>query len=509
MLTDLFRGYRLHTAFSSPNPRLDSCFSRLISCLILILSLSHTASHAQERKLHYSAFTTFLGASGETPFWHYANTHGQIQPGSSFSNVSGLEFSIPFKGEESGLDFSLGAGIVNRFSNSGNTIHFQQLYGQLEYGFLRLSLGRFYETIGMNMHTLSTGSMMQSRNATPFPKIKLETTGFVDVPFTNGFFQFKARYSDGFLENDRVVPSPAVHQKSFYLKFKIENFEGHGGFIHNAIWGGGESDHGTRPQSFRDYLRIVFARPAAPGTGATGGEERNRLGNSIGAYDFSAHYTTDNIRFRAYRLFYLEDSPSVKFRSPWDGIWGVRFERFESSHALNSILYEHINTINQDAKNEIPKGRANYYNHFIYRSGWSYYGKVIGNPLLTYDKDSKRITNNMILAHHIALSGQLINRLSYRSMFTYSRNYGICDQRISPGTCRQIFSDDTIPDNVTLLPRRDFRQDQFSFLFELQYLLSEPNGIRLTGSASMDIGDHLGNRTGFLIGIKWSRTHIL
>ena len=75
-------------------------------------------------------------------------------------------------------------------------------------------------------------------------------------------------------------------------------------------------------------------------------------------------------------------------------------------------------------------GWDNYYNHYIYQSGWTYKGRVIGNPLFSLGSNKGRysdgiyIVNNRVKAHHIGLAG-LIKNINYRILYTYSENYGI------------------------------------------------------------------------------------
>ena len=57
------------------------------------------------------------------------------------------------------------------------------------------------------------------------------------------------------------------------------------GLIHEAIWGGKTIEYGSQPQTFSDYLRIVFARPA--GKSGFKGEKVNTLGNHLGVWDIS------------------------------------------------------------------------------------------------------------------------------------------------------------------------------------------------------------------------------
>ena len=47
------------------------------------------------------------------------------------------------------------------------------------------------------------------------------------------------------------------------------------------------------------------------------GEDSNVVGNSIGAYDFNLGLIFNNVNLNIYRIFYLEDKVSTRFRSPW------------------------------------------------------------------------------------------------------------------------------------------------------------------------------------------------
>lgn len=470
--------------------------------LLLAMLFAVCADHlkAQERTASISAYNYFFISHKEAPLWHYANRDGYMHSHSTLNNITGLSISGPGIELLPGLNIYTGVEAVNRFSDQKNSIHFQQIYGRADYGILSLKAGRFFETMGIHNPGLSTGSMILSRNATPFPKISLETNGFVNFPMTNGRFQFHARFSEGFLEKDRFTRYPRVHQKSFYLRFHIGDFTGMGGVIHNVMWGGNNPEYGDMSYSLEDYLRIVFSRPASVDSGLPG--TGNRLGNTIGAYDFAAAYTFAGYRIHAYRLFYLEDTPSTKFRSPWDGIWGAGFERTEGNGLINSILYEHLNTLTQDAKEHIPAGRANYYNHRVYRSGWTYHGNALGSPLLTFDREEGLFVNNIVLAHHLGLAGRLFERLDYRLMVTYSRNYGRCDDRISPGRCVSVTTENPMPEEWELRPHGEFRRDRYSTLLEGQYLLSADYRISLIGSLAFDLGEYSAPRAGIMAGFK-------
>jgi hypothetical protein len=289
--------------------------------------------------------------------------------------------ALPFR-RDGGLDVSVGVEAVGRLSDARNTLHVLRLYGKAQYRGVRLSVGRFSETIGLNGGPLSMGSMMMSRNAPPLPKVKLFAPDFLDVPLTAGHLQIRGRWSDGQLGANRSVERPLLHQKSFYLRVNVADVSAIGGVVQNTIWGGTEQS-----QEFRDYLNVFV--------GSQEGTENdpNRVGNSIAAYDFALRYLLDGWRLQASRLFYLEDTVSTRFRSPWDGRWGLRLRRAGGDGWIDGVLYQHMNTIQQDALPGAPPGRAGYYTHFLYRSGWTYQGAVLGNPLIVFDPSPGRERN--------------------------------------------------------------------------------------------------------------------
>lgn len=438
--------------------------------------------------------SAYAGSGDELPFWFYANTSGSIDPQSS--NLISRFYSY-YTSVDTATSFRVRTGFdaYNRFSQN-NTLFFTELYGSVGYKFLNLKVGRFYDPLGLNDDDLTMGSMAVSRNATPIPKIQLATNGFTNVPLAQGYVQFKAMFSHGWFEEDRYVSSPYLHQKYFYLKVNYKMIEAMGGIIHNVTWGGVHPRISQLPSSFSDYLRVISGLGAAPG--APGGEVVNVIGNSVGAYDFRLNLNFDEFQFKAYRLFYLEDKVSARFRSPWDGIWGAGIELADENSFINEILWEHMNTKRQDSYDWEPRGTASYYHNFIYRSGWTYEGNVIGNPLILTRPNPNfgmqgNISNNIIVAHHIGIKGQPTDRLNYKAFFTYSRNYGtVNDQRQG--------------ENEPFIPLSELRVDQYSTLLQAQYLLAPALDFSLTGSLALDVGSlYENNRLGFQLGIRWER----
>lgn len=461
------------------------------------------SASAQERELRSDAYFGIQGASGQTPFWHYANIYGRIPDRSAFNTLAGGSVHAPRFVSWKGFNLSAGVHTFGRISDVNNSLHFQELYFKIDFAGFQAMVGRFRDDAEILAPDFSSGSMMISRNATPVPRLLFGTDGYKDIPFTSGHLQFKAIYSDGVLESNRHISNAMMHHKSLHLKMNILVFEIMTGFIHNVQWGGTDPERGRLPMGFDDYLRVVLGRSADQASGATEFEVTNRLGNTIAAYDGEMIVHLGKHQILAYRQIYLEDTLSMALRSYLAGLFGLGYRNAANDSWLNLALLEYVNTIRQDSFRNAPKGRANYYNHYVYLSGWAYHGSAIGNPLLTYDSEQHLFTNNMILGWHFAFAGNITDDLSYILKFTYTRNYGVCEDQIIEGKCH-ITSSELQDVGLVLIPRHELRKDQYSLLIQLDYNLPRMPGVKLHGSAGIDTGDHLGNRLGIMLGVTFT-----
>jgi len=445
----------------------------------------------------YSFGLSYAGGSSDLPFWLYANRDAKFQRGSSNNGLAefGLHHRLLDDGDKWKID--LGSDVAARLSDETNTLHFQQLFLEVNLGVFQLKAGKFYDTVGLNEHDLSVGSMMVSRNATPMPRIRFSTPDYVDIPGTRGFAQFKARFSEGLLEDNRAVSNAKLHQKHLYLKVNpVDELSLFGGIVHNVMWGGERADGRSSVNSFNDYIRGIF------GFRREGGP--TPPGNTVAAYDFAAEYRFNDFSLKAYRLFYLEDLVSTRFRSPWDGMWGLSLKLNDRSELLHSLLYEHVNTKQQDARGIQPPGRARYYWHFFYTDGWTFNNSVLGLPLVTFDENGN-LENNIFIAHHLGFEGTLNSNLNYKVMATYSRNYGTCldilpdFDRLNQCPIEQ----DTNLDEITIVPLGELRQDQYSVMLTGDYRLPSVPNLTFNLSIAFDIGEFHDNRSGVMAGVRW------
>lgn len=472
---------------------MDRCSYQIYAIILSFFSVFFLADvcQAQQEKVEYGIETSaYLGLSEKLPFWLYANTDGTVDASSSnFINRFYSTYSVSNSSEE--LQFRSGLNMNGRISQQ-NSLFFTQLFGELRYKGVALKGGRFYDPIGLNDRELSMGSMMVSRNATPVPKVRLGTAGFVKIPGTRERLELDMMMSHGWFTDDRHIDGPYLHQKYFYLKYNHPRFDLTAGAVHNVTWGGTHPRFGDLPSSFSDFLRVASGR-AAIGDNAPANDTSNVIGNSVAAYDFKAGINFDQFRLKIYRLFYLEDKVALRFRSPWDGMWGAGIEFDDQEGIVTALLWEHMNTKRQNSWIGDPLGRSGYYHNGVYRSGWSYEGRVLGNPLLLIGPNEHfegrgEISNNMIVAHHIGLQGKPLNRLRYKAFFTYSRNYGTV---IMQG------------EDPPYTPLEELRIDQHSVLLSGSYKLIPEHGVSAIAALAADIGElYSGNRWGMQIGLK-------
>ena len=427
--------------------------------------------HAQLANTQFSvSFEALISGNSGNPFWFYSNREGMIDPGSgNLLGQFGLDHEF-FKTEDLSITGSL-LGVARASENP--VLYLHSGFAEVDYKRVFFKAGRVKDLIGIFDQELSSGSMIMSSNAPPMPGYSFGTNGFQDVPGLDGYLQFKFLYSDKWFENtNREVSGAKLHQKFLYLRPRWRDFYISVGFSHNVMWGGENEIYGDLGNTFQDYLRVVIPS-GADSSSEISGEIRNFQGNTLAAYEFQAGWDNGIIGIQATRQFYLEDTPGLEFRSTWDGLWNLGINFYDDSSPIDRFVFEILNTKQQNSFDWEPWGTDNYYSNFIYKSGWSYYGTILGTPLISYDRETKQISNNIITAVHFGASGA-IGEIDYTLFYTYSRNYGVStDQQTTGGD---------------LIPLGELRRDRHSTLIEVQATpFANPN-ISVFSALGMDWG---------------------
>lgn len=459
--------------------------------LVLLLLLIQPAQAQDSTAIFRKALSFTGGNSQALPMWIAANRFG-VEPYTRNNARFRASLIQPLK-KSSVAGFAYGIDTIVRAGNA-STVFLQQLYGEVMLGPFLLRAGRKEESMGHVHPFLSTGSMVLSRNAAPVTGISIAWPDYVTVPRTGTFLAIKGHVKHGWMDGTRITTNPMLHAKSFFMRFGKEAWpwKAWAGVMHYNVWGGKHRNEniGDLPSSFNDFLRVFFIQGANANFDVNG-EVTNVLGNSVGAYDVGISYQAAAFFIQLYRQFYLEDTVSTRLRSPGDGLWGLHYQTKRGKRLVEHVLYEHINTRKQGSKSFEIQGTDNYYNHFIYATGWTHRGRTLGTPMILMRPDQVGVFNNMLFAHHLGMAGSIRKNTGYQFLITMTRNYGVNSIFRSAGF------------GFTMENARfDGARDQFyAGLSLLQTLPAQPN-VQLLARLGYDWGDvRTDNNFGLTIGV--------
>jgi hypothetical protein len=403
---------------------------------------------AQNKKMNYEAeLSTHISSKNNLPFWMVTNKYG-IVPDEN-SGVLQMGIFTEFNKKEN-FDSSFGVSLAGNVDDNIDAF-IDQAYGSFRYKSIQLDIGVKHEDIRFDGISSTNGNVFNSSNSRSIPKLKIGFHRFVPVPYFEDWLAIKGMYSEGIMIDDRYVDNTRLHHKNFYLKIGGERkLNLIVGFQHYAMWAGTSSnpEYGKLPSDFKNYLRVVQAKE--------GTDEKlyfeweNSVGNHLGGWDLKLTYKTRDVDLELYRQTMLEDHSGIYITRP-DGVTGL-FARFHGDKRwVQSIIYENYYTKYQSGSTPggSPKpdgglftGQDNYFNNGIYRSGWTYYERTIGIPFFYPDINDKGIAmgvyNNRIVGHHIGAKGYLFHKVLYKTMISYTQNWGTYSNKFENGMKEQL-----------------------------------------------------------------------
>lgn len=328
-----------------------------------------------------------------------------------------------------------------------NAFRITQIFGQLKYRAVQLTVGMKNTTSGIVDDRLSSGDLTRSCNASPIPGVSVGFLDFVDIPLTNGWVQingeimygkmmdsdFKKRefnyyygvLADGIHYNYKRCYFRTNPSKNFHVTLGMQAAAFYGGVSYTYRRGTLKSaeHHGS---GLKDMLQAFVPRP--------GGEEYY-TGSHLGSWDLKATYRLhDGSRINAYFEWPWEDGSGIGKMNGWDGLWGIQYD-FARNGIVTKAVVEYLDFTNQsgpmhfdpDDNPESPlSGRAqgadNYYNNDYY-GAYSNFGMSIGTPFLLapiYNRNgSLDFLHNRARGFHAAVEGNPTERFSYRLMVGY------------------------------------------------------------------------------------------
>jgi hypothetical protein len=358
--------------------------SNIKNYYILLLAILFTALYSQDFE---SNSNLELNPNFSNQWWSQYNNYGQE------SSKINFRYNGKYKKNKTNYYFSFSAS-KDRFYISESFIK-SQLFNNTY-----LKAGRYYRDFSLYLNdSLSSGSMLISNNAEPMPKIGiLSTYDYKDFDFTFGIAH------GSFRKSEIYTKAPMLHEKFLYLNSVKNDYEFGIGIVHEAMWGGATEHSGDFPDSFKDFLKIFISED---GPLLEGQSHANALGNHLGIWDFYYKRKINNKELKLYYQHFFEDTSGLRFWNRLDGLWGIELSNYIKN---TNILFEYLNTENQDR--EPPYVNESYYNHFEYKSGWSYKGYTLGNPFINH------LDNNPSKVLHLGIMKNHLNQYAYKLLLS-------------------------------------------------------------------------------------------
>ena len=452
----------------------------------VVLLLLPFAAEAQNDTIKYEVGFTGVGSTGAyAPFWLQSANYGQISASPNSANVN-VGFSKDFNKRSAVFDYGFKADVLLQTYDNKTKAYFHEAYLKVRLSVLDLIVGAREEHLGTQDSSLSCGGFLFSKNARPMPKITLGIERFTPVPFTKSYLEVKGAVAHGWFTDNVAGTNIFLHHK--YIYFRVGGslpFHFQYGVDHVVQWGGNVPVLGQQPNSLSDYLRIVMG--SSGGENAVIGDKINALGNHILSQSMKVDYRISDFTISGYWQNISEDSPKFMMNTmnKPDGLWGIsiRNNRFPM---IKGLVFEYLNSTDQsgpfhDEDGIVYGGRDNYFIHWVYHNGWTYFSRTIGTPFITspvYNKDGDiSVVNNRVQVHHIGLEGE-VQGYEYKALCSFSKNYG---NYWAP-----------YPEMIR----------NTSLLLEVKKQFPKLSNIELGCSVGADIGKLYGNSVGCMVSVR-------
>lgn len=450
---------------------------RKLLLLFALLSLGSVSAQTLTEGLVQTYELQSSVNDGSTPLWLHANRYGLSALSSSNGYVRArVERPISVDDQERwGIGYGLDMAVPYHYTSH---LVLQQVYADVRYRHLLLTLGQKEQPMVLKDNKLSSGSQTLGINARPVPGVRLEVPHYWSIPGTSHWMAlrghiFYGQTTDGSFQHDwtggdyRYSQDVLLHTKAGYLRIGPQDEERpyslelglemacqFGGTLYHTSQGTIRGNHGAKAfwQAFT----------------ATGSDEidpvyHNVGGNQVGSWVARLNYNWQQVGLSLYADHYFEDHSSM-FQTDYDGYgsgadWEQRDKsrfllyplkdmmvgaevRLKSYSWLKTVVVEWMNTRYQSGPiyhdhnpglSDHIGGNDDYYNHYLYQ-GWVHWGEVMGNPLYRsplYNTDQTlQVQSNRFYAWHLGVEGAMptcptwLKGLDYRLLTSWQRSLG-------------------------------------------------------------------------------------
>ena len=491
--------------------------------LILPMLFGAGALSAEDIAVDCSAELTMNAGSGDfAPYYIMSNRHGVLtQPAGATLRLAAIKPMDQDKrfSWSAGVDFITGVATrtdYERYSAADGAwivhpegpapIHLQQLYGELKWRSLFLTVGMKQHESALLNFSLSSGDLTESGNARPIPEVRVGFIDFQNIPLTNGWVQIQGEIGYGKMTDNRwlrnhynyynyhFTQSAWYNYKRMYFRTKpSERFSVTLGMQAAGQFGGDVAwySHGEKIRSERQPATLkTFLKMLIPGSDGV-----YYAGNHLGSWDFLGRYRLRcGDELRAYFQWPWEDGSGIGKLNGFDGLWGVEWRRADRWW-ITAVVAEYLDFTNQsgpihwapgdNAGTNLPAhttGGDQYYNNQHY-NGYANYGMGIGSPFLPgpiYNRDGyMAYVDNRVRGFHIGVSGAIGRSVDWRVLGGYRTGYG----------------DSRWP--------RQYPVYNTSLMVEATWRVPRVSGLTLSGQVAMDHGDMLGDNVGACVSVRY------
>lgn len=438
------------------------------SAIILAIIAGCLGSHADIPFSYHASITGQVSSKSLAPYMLGSWNQGRYAEGSGIWQEAGISKSLDLSKRFSwgfGLDYIAGAGsktYYDRWVEADKSwtkhcahlpyLRLQQLFAQIKYRAVYLTLGMKYSHSQIVDDQLSSGDLTRSNNATPIPGIAGGFLDFQNIPFTNGWVQIDGeimygRMTDSGFKKSEFNYYSGVETINLWYNYKrcyfrtnpdknfhvivgmqASSMDGGATYIYNN---GNLEQTDVRGFNMKDVLQMFFPRE---------GGEAYYAGSHLGSWDLKAVYKfRDGSRLNAYFEWPWEDGSGIGRMNGWDGLWGVQYD-FARRGILTKAVVEYLDFTNQSGPihydpEDNPEsgmtghaaGADNYYNNDVY-GAYTNYGMGIGTPFLLapiYNRSGMlSYLHNRARGFHAAVEGHPSDRICYRVMVSHSQAGG-------------------------------------------------------------------------------------
>lgn len=385
----------------------------------------------------------------------------------------------------------------------------QQLYGELRYRGVFMTVGLKAHRSALLNFALSSGDLVESGNSRPIPEVRVGFNDFQNIPFTNGWVQIQGELSYGKLTDNKWLRNhynyydAHLNQGALYT-YKRCYFRTKPsmplsvtvGLQVGGFFGGQTTSYAQgkvyREKTFSKGIKQFF-KMLVP---SDGGGQAYYSGSSLGSWDLMFRYRLkDGSTLKAYLQKPWEDGSGIGWLNGFDGLWGLEF-RPANPGLISAVVVEYLDFTNQGGPihwdpDDVPgtdittraEGCDNYYYNHEYNA-YAYYGMAIGTPFMVspiYNTDGYlQFAANRLRGFHVGLEGQLTREISWRLLGGYRKSWG----------------GGSVP---FVTPKEDI-----SVMVEGIWTPRDVEGLKVKAQFGLDHGSLLGNNTGAMVSVSYS-----